>query len=206
MPKDPRHYSNKATAQGAHECIRPTDPDREAVGDDLDEDARKLYRLIRARFLACQAADAVYDRRSADIVDPSCGCAVRARSSRVVFPGWLAVIGIREEEDQGEGLQELPDLRPSEPLTAKDGTTERHETQPPPRYTEASVVKALEERGVGRPSTYAPTVEAIVERGAAIKEGRALRATPLALTVTDWPRAAARSRRSGLHRARGGRP
>ncbi|HWE64018.1 MAG TPA: type I DNA topoisomerase, partial [Chloroflexota bacterium] len=188
VPKEPRHYSNKATAQGAHESIRPTDPARESVGDDLDEDARRLYKLIRARFLACQAADAVYDRRSADIVDPSCGCAVRARSSRVVFPGWLTVSGIREEEDEAEGLQELPDLRPGEPLAALDGTKERHETQPPPRYTEASLVKALEDRGVGRPSTYAPTVEAIVERGYANKEGRALRATPLALTVTDWAR------------------
>jgi DNA topoisomerase-1 len=188
VPKEPRQYSNKATAQGAHECIRPTDPGRDAAGDAVDEDARKLYRLIRARFLACQAADAVYDRRSADIVDASCGCAVRGRSSRVVFPGWLAVLGIREEEDEDVGLQELPDLRPGEPLTAVDGSKERHETQPPPRFTESSLVKALEERGVGRPSTYATTVEAIVERGYAIKEGRALRATPIALTVTDWAR------------------
>jgi DNA topoisomerase-1 len=188
VPRETRQYSNKATAQGAHECIRPTEPGRESAGDDLDEDARRLYRLIRARFLACQAADAVYDRRSADIVDPSCGCAVRGRSSRVVFPGWLAVSGIREEEDEDEGLQELPNLQPGEALAAIDGTKERHETQPPPRYTEPSLVKALEEAGVGRPSTYAPTVEAIVERGYAIKEGRALRATPLALTVTDWAR------------------
>src|SRR5581483_312114 len=130
VPRETRAYSNKATAQGAHECIRPTDPAREAAGDDLDEDARRLYRLIRARFLACQAADAVYDRRSADIVYPSCGCAVRGRSSRVVFPGWLAVSGIREEEDEDEGLQELPNLQPGEALAAIDGTKERHETQP----------------------------------------------------------------------------
>jgi len=190
VPKDPRHYTNKAGAQGAHECIRPTEPARADVAVELDEDARRLYRLIRARFLACQAADAVYDRRSADIVDPSCGCAARARSSRVVFPGWLAVSGIREDEDEGEGRQELPDLVRGEVLGALPGQPpiDRHETQPPPRFTEASLIKALEERGVGRPSTYAPTVEAIVDRGYAVKEGRALRATPEGLTVTKWAR------------------
>ena len=207
VPKDPRHYTNKAGAQGAHECIRPTEPARAEAAADLDEDARRLYRLIRARFLACQAADAVYDRRSADITDPSCGCAARARSSRVVFPGWLAVSGIREDEDEGEGRQELPDLVRGEGLGALPGQPpiDRHETQPPPRFTEASLIKALEERGVGRPSTYAPTVEAIVDRGYAVKEGRALRATPEGLTVTKWARERLPDLSgSCLHGARGG--
>jgi DNA topoisomerase-1 len=188
VPAEPRVYSNKATAQGAHECIRPTDPARESLDEAVDEDARRLYRLIRARFLACQAADAVYDRRSADLADSSCRCAARGRSSRVIFPGWLAVSGIHEDDDEADSKQDLPDLQAGEAVQAVEGTIERHETQPPPRYTEPSLVKALEDRGVGRPSTYAPTVEAIVERGYAIKEGRALRATPLALTVTDWAR------------------
>ena len=189
VPGEPRHYTNKAGAQGAHECIRPTDPSRETVGADLAEDARRLYRLIRARFLACQATDATYDRRSADLADAACGCAARARSSRVIFPGWLAVAGIRsEDEDEDTQRPELPDLQVGEALQAPEGTIDRHDTQPPPRFTEASLVKALEERGVGRPSTYAPTVEAIVDRGYAIREGRALKATPLALTVTDWAR------------------
>jgi DNA topoisomerase-1 len=188
LPAERRRFSNKIGAQGAHECIRPTDPGREAAGSDIDEDARRLYRLIRARFLACQSADAVYDRRSADIQAEGCGCIARAYSSRVTFPGWLEVAGLRGEEDEDEQGQELPDLRTGEGLTAPDGGVERHETKPPPRYTEASLVKALEERGVGRPSTYAPTIEVILEREYAVKEGRALKATPLALTVTDWAR------------------
>ncbi|MDB5058068.1 MAG: topoisomerase, partial [Chloroflexi bacterium] len=188
VPGEPRHYTNKAGAQGAHECIRPTDPALEAVGADLDEDARRLYRLIRNRLLACQAADAVYDRRSADINAEGCGCIARAHSSRVVFPGWLDVAGVHDDDEDGEGGQELPDLRTGEAVRAADGKTEQHETKPPARYTEASLVKALEERGVGRPSTYAPTIDVIVERGYAVKEGRALKATPLALTVTDWAR------------------
>lgn len=189
LPAEPRRYHNKAGAQGAHECIRPTEPEQAAVGVDLDEDARRLYRLIRARFLACQSADAVYDRRSAEINVEECGCVARAYSSRVVFPGWLEVAGVRgEDDDDEEQGQELPDLRAGESLAVADGGVDRHETKPPPRYTEASLVKALEERGVGRPSTYAPTIDVIIEREYAVKEGRALKATPLALTVTDWAR------------------
>jgi DNA topoisomerase-1 len=188
VPREPRVYTDKAGAQGAHEAIRPTEPVRESVGEVVDDDARRLYRLIRARFLACQASDAVYDRRSADLVAEGCTCVARAHSSRVLFPGWLDVAGIHEDEDEGEDRQELPDLRPMEPLSAVDGGVEQHETKPPARYTEASLVKALEERGVGRPSTYAPTIDLIVERGYAVKEGRALKATPVALTVTDWAR------------------
>jgi DNA topoisomerase-1 len=188
VPAEPRRFQNKASAQGAHECIRPTDPSRETVGDDLDEDARRLYRLIRARFLACQSADAVYDRRSAEMNAEGCACVARAYSSRVVFAGWLDVAGVRDDEDEDEPGQELPNLVSGEGLTAPDGSVERHETKPPPRYTEASLVKALEERGVGRPSTYAPTIDVILEREYALKEGRALKATPLALTVTDWAR------------------
>ena len=187
VPNEPRQYADKAGAQGAHECVRPTEPAVESVASDLDEDARRLYRLIRARFLACQAADAVYDRRSADLTAEGCACQARAHSSRVVFAGWLDVAGIREEDD-GEDRQELPELKVNEPLTAANGEVEQHETKPPPRFTEPSLVKALEDRGVGRPSTYAPTIELIMERGYVIREGRALKATPVALTVTDWAR------------------
>ncbi len=188
VPAEPRSYANKAGAQGAHECIRPTDPAIESVGSDLDEDSRRLYRLIRLRFLASQAVDAVYDRRSADLLAAGCACGARARSSRVIFAGWLDVAGIRDEDDEEDGGQELPALESGEHVTAVDGSVERHETKPPPRYTEASLVKALEERGVGRPSTYAPTIDVILERGYVVREGRALKATPLALTVTDWAR------------------
>jgi len=106
----------------------------------------------------------------------------------VVFAGWLDVAGVRDDEDEDEGSTELPALESGERVSAVDGSVERHETKPPPRYTEASLVKALEERGVGRPSTYAPTIDVILERGYVVKEGRALKATPLALTVTDWAR------------------
>jgi DNA topoisomerase-1 len=187
LPEAPRQYADKAGAQGAHECVRPTDPALESVAADLDEDARRLYRVIRARFLACQAADAVYDRRSADLLAEGCTCQARAHSSRVVFAGWLDVAGIHDEDD-GEDRPELPDLHMDEPLTAPSGDVEQHETKPPPRYTEPSLVKALEDRGVGRPSTFAPTIELIMERGYVLREGRALKATPTALTVTDWAR------------------
>jgi DNA topoisomerase I len=188
LPDASRHYSNKAGAQGAHECIRPTDPAVEAVGSDLDEDSRRLYQLIRRRFLACQAADALYDRRSADIGAEGCACAARAHSSKVIFAGWLDVASVRDDDDENDDGSELPDLKMGERVSTTNGDVERHETKPPPRFTEASLVKALEERGVGRPSTYAPTIDLIVERGYAVKEGRALKATPLALTVTDWAR------------------
>jgi DNA topoisomerase-1 len=104
-----------------------------------------------------------------------------------MFAGWLDVVAFRDD-DESDDEYELPDLRTGEHVSARDGDTERHETKPPPRFTEASLVKALEDRGVGRPSTYAPTIDVIVERGYAVKEGRALKATPLALTVTDWAR------------------
>ncbi len=187
VPSEPRQYANKAGAQGAHECIRPTDPAIESVGSDLDEDSRRLYRLIRLRFLACQAVDAVYDRRGADVEAAGCECSARARSSRIVFAGWLDVAGMRDD-DEDDGGQELPELTNGESVVAVDGSIERHETKPPPRYTEASLVKALEDRGVGRPSTFAPTIDVILERGYVVREGRALKATPLALTVTDWAR------------------
>jgi len=188
VPESPRHFTNKAGAQGAHECIRPTEPALDAVGADLDDDARRLYRLIRLRFLACQAADAIYDRRSAEITSVTCQCAARAHSSIVVFAGWLDVAAVRDDDDENENQVELPDLRAAETVSAEDGSSERHETKPPSRFTEASLVKALEDRGVGRPSTFAPTIDVILERGYAVKEGRALKATPLALTVTDWAR------------------
>ncbi len=189
LPAQPRVYANKATAQGAHECIRPTDLARAEAGSAVNADAQRLYQLIRLRFLAGQAADASYDQRAVRLHAQRCTCQALARASRVVFPGWLAISGTPETADRGDVLDTLPELAQGEVLPATGGAVTRHDTKPPARYTEASLIKALEDYGVGRPSTYAPTLSVLHDRGYVTKEGRALRATPIALTVTDWARA-----------------
>lgn len=161
LPERPNRYASGKGAQDAHEAIRPTDPARtpEEVAPYLERDQLRLYELIWRRFLASQMAPAVYERTSVELA--CAGITLRASGSVLVFPGFLSVYELEEEEDGGR----LPPVEEGQELKVVRVVPEQHFTEPPPRYTEGSLIKALEENGVGRPSTYAPTVAVIQERG-----------------------------------------
>ncbi len=165
VPETPRIYKNKAkNAQEAHECIRPTD--MAADPDSLrlaDADQRKLYDLIWKRTLASQMAAARLERTTVDILSPDGQVGFRATGQVVQFDGFLAIYDEgRDDEDEDEGR--LPQLANGEALDKRRVTPDQHFTQPPPRYTEATLVKRMEELGIGRPSTYASVLTTIVDR------------------------------------------
>ena len=184
LPDAPRVYRSRRSAQDAHEAIRPTSvqrtPDR--VKPYLRSDQFKVYKLIWERFLSSQMASAVMDTLSVDIAAGA--YQFRATGSRVKFPGFLAVY--RDLPENGEGQEGwLPDLTAGETLEVVALDPQQHFTQPPPRYTEASLVRVLEERGIGRPSTYAPTIETIKRRGYVKPINRRLHPTDLGKLVND---------------------
>ena len=184
-PGKPRVFKTKGGAQDAHEAIRPSDvtlePDQ--VRSSLSPDQYKLYRLIWLRFVACQMADALLDTISADILSE--GYVFRASGHTVAFSGFTAVYEeSTDDEKQGESGKPLPPFAEGDALTALSIEPSQHFTQPPARYTEASLVRAMEERGIGRPSTYAPTISTIESRNYVTKESRSLRPTPLGEGVT----------------------
>jgi DNA topoisomerase-1 len=195
VPPQPRVFKTKTKgAQEAHEAIRPTSVERtpESIRQYLEPDQFKLYSLIWRRFVASQMAAAVMDTTSVDILARKSAWEApylfRATGSVVKFPGFLAVY--QESTDEAEPAEEeggrrLPELVKDEPLDLLQLLPEQHFTQPPPRYTEASLIKALEEYGIGRPSTYAPTITNITTRGYVQKQGRQLRPTELAMVVND---------------------
>ena len=187
-PDKPRRYKTKSGAQDAHEAIRPSDVrlDPESIRKDLTAEQYKLYKLIWSRFLACQMASAVYDSVSIDV--ESAGYIFRANHSSVKFNGFTAVYEEGRDDEEEEVQSPLPDLKEGEGVKAENFTPEQHFTQPPARYTEATLIRALEEKGIGRPSTYAPTVSTIMDREYVIKEGRNLRPTPLGEVVTGLMR------------------
>jgi DNA topoisomerase-1 len=181
LPPTPRIYQNKAkNAQEAHEAIRPTDMFRhpESVGD-LDQ--RKLYGLIWRRTLASQMRPAEIARTTADIAvnAPGRDLMLRAVGSVVTFPGFLAIYGVeaksdRSDDDEDEDSRELPPLAVGDTPKLEEALIEQHFTQPPPRYTEASLIKKMEELGIGRPSTYAATISVLQDRNYVRLEKRAL--------------------------------
>ena len=184
-PGKPRVFKTKGGAQDAHEAIRPSDvtlePDQ--VRSSLSPDQYKLYRLIWLRSVACQMADALLDTISADILSE--GYVFRASGHTVAFSGFTAVYEeSTDDEKQGESGKPLPPFAEGDALTALSIEPSQHFTQPPARYTEASLVRAMEERGIGRPSTYAPTISTIESRNYVTKESRSLRPTPLGEGVT----------------------
>ncbi|WP_294522084.1 type I DNA topoisomerase [uncultured Pseudoflavonifractor sp.] len=183
-PGKPRVYKAKSGAQDAHEAIRPSDvnltPDD--VKKDLTSEQYRLYKLIWSRFLACQMAAAVYDSVTIDV--ESAGYTFRANHSAIKFSGYMAVYVEGKDEEEDEFQSPLPDLKEGEPLDLRKLNRDQHFTQPPARYTEATLIKALEEKGIGRPSTYAPTVSTILDREYVVKEGKYLRTTPLGEVVT----------------------
>ena len=184
-PGSPRRYKTKAGAQDAHEAIRPTDIalSPEVVRKDLTQEQYRLYRLIWGRFTASQMANAVYDNVAVEVV--SAGCSFHANYSELKFPGYTAVYEEARDEDGGELESPLPALREGERVYLEKMTPQQQFTQPPARYTEATLIRAMEEKGIGRPSTYAPTITAITSRDYVIKEGKYLRPTPLGEVVTE---------------------
>ncbi len=166
VPETPRQYSKKAAgAQDAHEAIRPTSALREPdmVKEYMSRDQFRLYKLIWERFVSSQMSSAVLDTLSVDV---TAGTAVfRAVGSKVSFPGFMKVYVEGNDDGTTDEEKFLPPLKADDDLTKQEIEPKQHFTQPPPRYTEARLVKTLEELGIGRPSTYAPTLETIQKRG-----------------------------------------
>lgn len=210
-PKPPQHKTRAKGAQEAHEAIRPTSVFREpsAMKPFLTRDQLRLYTLIWQRFVASQMAHAIYDTMSVDVIADSewqfANMQVlsadqllaisrqpkylfRASGSQVKFPGFLAVYEEARDEDAAPDEEAgviLPDLKAGELVDLVQLIAEQHFTQPPPRYTEATLVRALEEYGIGRPSTYAPTISTIQDRGYVERRERRLYPTELGFVVND---------------------
>jgi DNA topoisomerase I len=192
LPEKARIYQTKAkNAQEAHEAIRPTDMFKRPESLNLDADQQKLYGLIWKRTLASQMASAEIDRTSVDIAVNVPGRAVtmRATGSVVTFPGFLTLYGVEAktdgEEDDEEG-RELPPLKVGDKPDLKKVEIEQHFTQPPARYTEASLIKKMEELGIGRPSTYAATLTTLKDRDYVKLEGKALHPEDRGRIVTSF--------------------
>jgi len=183
-PGTPRVFKGKKSAQDAHEAIRPSHVylTPEDVKKDLTPEQYRLYRLIWSRFVASQMTDAVYDSVTIDAV--SAGYVFRANHSAIKFAGFTAVYEEGRDEEKEEVGSPLPDLKEGEAVALSKIEQEQKFTQPPPRYTEASLVRAMEEKGIGRPSTYAPTISTIMDREYVLKEGKHLRPTALGTVVT----------------------
>jgi len=176
-------FKTKGNAQDAHEAIRPTQVhlDPEMIRSSLTNEQYKLYKLIWSRFLASQMANAVFDTVS---IDTECaGHIFRSSHQSMRFPGFIAVYEEGKDEE-GEAMgSPLPDLQVGEKALASDIRKEQHFTQPPARYTEATLVKAMEEKGVGRPSTYASIVSTIQDREYVVKQDKRLAPTALGEVV-----------------------
>ncbi|MCH5324123.1 MAG: type I DNA topoisomerase [Eubacterium sp.] len=184
LPSKPRTYKSRSNAQDAHEAIRPSiitlTPDK--LKGSLTNDQYKLYKLIWERFMASQMENALLDTKSVDI---DCnGCLFKASGYTVKFDGFTALYEESRDNDEQEGGA-LPALTVGEKLTVKDLSGNQHFTQPPPRYTEASLIKALEENGIGRPSTYAPTIATILDRHYVEREAKQLKPTSLGFVTTE---------------------
>ncbi|QNL44793.1 type I DNA topoisomerase [Oscillibacter hominis] len=187
-PDSARHYKAKAGAQDAHEAIRPSNIDLtpEMVKSDLTGEQYRLYRLIWSRFLACQMANAVYDSVSVEI--DANGHSFRASSSSLKFSGYTAVYEEGRDEEKEEKASPLPALQEGEVTELRKFDPQQHFTQPPAHYTDATLIRAMEEQGIGRPSTYAPTVSTILDREYVVKEGKYLKITALGHVVTGLMR------------------
>lgn len=184
-PKTPNVYKTKAGAQDAHEAIRPSDPSLtpDSVKGKLSNDQFKLYKLIWERFMASQMKNAELDTVSVDIAAGK--YLFRASGYTVKFPGFMVPYDtVRDNEDEDDKPLELPPLTVDEPLTAQEITPAQHFTQPPARFTEGSLVKMMEEKGVGRPSTFTSTITTIIARGYVRRNGKVLEPTELGRLTT----------------------
>ncbi len=181
-----RHYKTTTrNAQEAHEAIRPTSfaRDPEEIGRHLGRDEGRLYRLIWQRALASQMAEKVLETTTADLVDGRFG--LRASATRTLFDGFSRVYTEGRDDGEDEAERSLPPLRAGDRTSVRDVTPNQHFTEPPARFTEAMLIKALEEHGIGRPSTYAATITTIVDRGYVVIKERRLHPESVAEVVTD---------------------
>ena len=185
VPEKPRVYKTKKDAQDAHEAIRPTyiEKDPESIKDSLTPDQYRLYKLIYDRFLASQMESSIYDSLSAELEVE--GYVFKLTGSKLKFAGFMEVYVEGKDTDEEEEENQLPEIFEGEMLKPIKLEKKQHFTQPPSRYTEATLIKALEEKGIGRPSTYAPTIQTILERGYVVKEDRFLKPTELGKVVTN---------------------
>jgi DNA topoisomerase-1 len=177
VPDSPRMYKNKAkNAQEAHECIRPTDMDKDAAALKLtDSDQNRLYDLIWKRTIACQMEAARLERTTVEIASADGQVGLRATGQVVLFDGFIRVYEEgRDDSVLDDDDKRLPHIAPADKLAKRSILPEQHFTQPPPRYTEATLVKRMEELGIGRPSTYASIVTTIQEREYVRKESNRL--------------------------------
>jgi DNA topoisomerase I len=183
--KEKRKEKKNANTQDAHEAIRPTSTMRDpnSIKEYLSRDQFRLYKLIWERFVASQMAPAVLDTMSVDLVNES--VQFRATGSKVKFPGFMKVYVEGQDDEVEESNSFLPDLVEGDEVIAKDIDPKQHFTQPPPRYTEARLVKTLEELGIGRPSTYAPTLDTIQKRGYVTLENKRFVPTELGEIVHE---------------------
>ena len=186
LPETPNVYKGRTRAQDAHEAIRPTDVTRrpENVKASLTRDQYNLYRLIYLRFLASQMTPALYDTETAEITGED-GVVLRFYGEHKKFAGFTSVYEEGTDEEVVSTETTLPLLSAGDSARLDDASAEQHFTQPPARYTEASLVRALEEKGIGRPSTYAPTISTIIARGYVTREQRRLYPTLLGRMVTQ---------------------
>ncbi len=186
LPKTPNKHLNRSRSQDAHEAIRPTSLSRtpQSVQHSLSAQQFKLYELIYQRFVASQMAGEVSDTLTADIVGGP--FVFRTTGSIVRFDGYRAVYVEGRDFEAEEEQKQLPELTEGKECSLLGLDPQQHFTQPPPRYSEATLVKALEEHGIGRPSTYASIISTITDREYVERENRQLRATELGFVVTDW--------------------
>ncbi len=182
LPPSPKVYKTKAGAQDAHEAIRPSTPSitPERVKSSLTPEQYKLYKLIWERFIASQMANALMDTVSVDI--EANGCTFKASGFSVKFDGFTVLY---EESKDDEENKVLPVINEGDVLKLKNIEGKQHFTQPPARYTEGSFIKALEENGIGRPSTYAPTISTIINKLYVERDGKQLKPTGLGEVTTE---------------------
>ena len=196
LPDEPPQYKTRTqSAQEAHEAIRPTSVlrDPKAIKQYLSRDQYRLYQLIWQRFVASQMMPAVYNTLSVEVVGDGkeSEYTLRASGSQLAFPGFLIVYEEGKDEDKSEEEEADSDTIPIDEIQEnqvqelKELYPDQHFTQPPPRYTEASLVQALEENGIGRPSTYAPIISTIQNRGYVIRDGKRLEPTDTGYLVND---------------------
>ncbi len=185
LPEEKNEFRGRKNAQDAHEAIRPTDVTRtpESIRNSLNREQFMLYRLIYNRYVASQMSAAVYETMSAEITDQHVG--LRFYGEHKVFAGFTTLYEEGTDETPDSVETTLPNLKEGMKVTVSGIDTDQHFTQPPSRYTEASLVRTLEENGIGRPSTYAPTITTIIARGYVSREKKRLYPTELGKMVTD---------------------
>ncbi|MBE7033994.1 MAG: type I DNA topoisomerase [Ruminococcaceae bacterium] len=185
LPKSARNYKTGKNAQDAHEAIRPTVPEiePEMIKGSVSADLYKIYKLIWERFIASQMSNAVYSTLNAEF--DANGATFRASARTLKFAGYRAVYIDGSEENEEKDAKKLPVIEEGMKLNASEIQDEQHFTEPPARYTEASLIKTMEENGIGRPSTYAPTITTILGRDYVRREKRMLKPTELGIIVTD---------------------